>query len=121
MGLCDLAWVLAVLATRACGIGLFCLDPAVAYLGQRFWAMVNLTEPSAGRGWQGWATSGGNWAFDDYRADTLRSRREQREFQAYLGRLRHAHEKAEFTAERCNQPGTAPPTALEHGSPTVTA
>jgi len=38
-----------------------------------------------------------NAAFDDYRAETLRRlEEEQREFQAYLERLRRARDKAEF-------------------------
>jgi Protein of unknown function (DUF2852) len=42
------------------------------------------------------ATSG-NRAFDDYRADTLRRlEEEQREFLAFLDRLRFAKDKAEF-------------------------
>jgi len=39
----------------------------------------------------------GNWAFDEYRAETLRRlEEEQREFKAFLDRLRHAKDKAEF-------------------------
>lgn len=39
----------------------------------------------------------GNRAFDEYRADTLkRLEEEQREFVAYLDRLRRARDKAEF-------------------------
>jgi hypothetical protein len=41
--------------------------------------------------------SSGNWAFDEYRADTLRRlEEEQREFTEYLERLRRAKDKAEF-------------------------
>ena len=41
--------------------------------------------------------SSGNAAFDEYRADTLkRLEEEQREFKDFLGRLRHAKDKAEF-------------------------
>jgi len=47
------------------------------------------------RGLRGAAS--GNQAFDDYRADTLRRLEdEQREFQAFLKRLRQARDKAEF-------------------------
>ena len=50
-----------------------------------------------GQGWQGWGMSSGNRAFDDYRAETLRRlEEEQREFQAYLERLRQARDQAEF-------------------------
>jgi uncharacterized protein DUF2852 len=41
--------------------------------------------------------SSGNWAFDEYRAETLRRlEEEQREFREFLDRLRHAKDKVEF-------------------------
>ena len=41
--------------------------------------------------------SSGNWAFDEYRAETLhRLEEEQRQFKEFLDRLRHAKDKAEF-------------------------
>ena len=41
--------------------------------------------------------SSGNRAFDEYRAETLRKLEdEQKEFQEFLERLRHAKDKAEF-------------------------
>ena len=41
--------------------------------------------------------SSGNRAFDEYRAETLRRlEEEQREFNEFLDRLRHAKDKAEF-------------------------
>jgi hypothetical protein len=41
--------------------------------------------------------SSGNYAFDEYRAETLRRlEEEQREFMTFLDRLRHAKDKAEF-------------------------
>ncbi len=65
--------------------------------------------PGPGRWWQdaegaarrwtggGYARSSGNWAFDEYRAETLRRlEEEQREFRDFLERLRHAKDKAEF-------------------------
>ena len=65
--------------------------------------------PGPGRWWQdaegaarrwtggGYARSSGNWAFDEYRAETLRRlEQEQREFRDFLERLRHAKDKAEF-------------------------
>ena len=65
--------------------------------------------PGSGRWWQdaegaarrwyggGYARSSGNWAFDEYRAETLRRlEAEQREFRDFLERLRHAKDKAEF-------------------------
>ena len=43
------------------------------------------------------APSSGNWAFDEYRADTLRRlEEEQRQFTEYLDRLRRSKDKAEF-------------------------
>jgi len=45
----------------------------------------------------GYRASSGNRAFDEYRAETLRRlEEEQREFMAFLDRLRHAKDKAEF-------------------------
>ena len=45
------------------------------------------------------APPSGNQAFDAYRADTIsRMEEEQREFQAFLERLRQARDKAEFDA-----------------------
>lgn len=57
----------------------------------------NLRSTGPGRAWQNWGMSSGNRAFDDYRSETLRRlEEEQREFQAYLDRLRQARDKAEF-------------------------
>ncbi len=57
--------------------------------------------------------SSGNAAFDEYRADTLkRLEEEQREFKDFLGRLRHAKDKAEFDqfmADRLRRGPNAPP------------
>lgn len=52
-------------------------------------------------GWRGWrreeGASSGNAAFDEYRQDTLRRlEEEQRDFAAFLERLRFAKDKAEF-------------------------
>jgi hypothetical protein len=58
--------------------------------------------------WGTAASSSGNRAFDDYRADTLRRlEEEQREFKEFLQRLRFAKDRAEFDhfmAERRNPP-----------------
>jgi hypothetical protein len=58
--------------------------------------------------WNQRSTSSGNWAFDEYRAETLRHLEdEQREFKEFLDRLRHAKDKAEFDqfmAERGRRP-----------------
>jgi len=55
--------------------------------------------------------SSGNSAFDEYRDETLRRlEEEQREFHAFLKRLRQAKDKAEFDqfmAERRNPPASA--------------
>ena len=55
--------------------------------------------------------SSGNRAFDEYRAETLRRlEEEQREFKAFLDRLRQAKDKAEFDqfmADRARRPGDA--------------
>jgi Protein of unknown function (DUF2852) len=60
-------------------------------------------------GWSGMRSgSSGNRAFDEYRTETLRRlEEEQREFKAFLDRLRHAKDKAEFDqfmAERNHRP-----------------
>ncbi len=63
-------------------------------------AWFNLgAEAGKGRGPWGRARtpSSGNKAFDDYRSDTLRRLEdEEREFQAFIERLRHARDKSEF-------------------------
>jgi Protein of unknown function (DUF2852) len=60
----------------------------------------------------GYRASSGNRAFDEYRAETLRRlEEEQREFMAFLDRLRHAKDKAEFDqfmAERRRPNNTGP-------------
>jgi Protein of unknown function (DUF2852) len=81
--------------------------------GQHWWG------PWSGGRWRGFcggarqAPSSGNRAFDEYRADTLRRlEEEQREFGAFLDRLRFAKDKAEFDdfmAERRQRPPEPPP------------
>lgn len=78
----------------------------------------NIGAGAAGRGWAGFrTTSSGNEAFDDYREQALnRLEEEQREFQAFLERLRKARDKDEFDAfmaERRQRPsnGTTPVSA----------
>ena len=67
---------------------------------------------SAGTWWQP-PRSSGNHAFDEYREDTLRRLEdEQREFHAFLERLRFAKDKTEFDqfmADRRNRSSNAPP------------
>ncbi|PCD77296.1 DUF2852 domain-containing protein [Pseudothioclava arenosa] len=63
--------------------------------------------------------SSGNMAFDRYKTDTLaRLEREQAEFEAFLGRLREARDKAEFDQymddrARAAQDAPAEPEATE--------
>ena len=63
--------------------------------------------------WSARSGSSGNWAFDEYRAETLRRlEEEQREFKEFLDRLRHAKDKTEFDqfmAERGRRPQTPTP------------
>jgi hypothetical protein len=79
--------------------------------GARRWqqqAQSNQAQSNLGGWWGMRSTSTGNRAFDEYRAETLRRlEEEQREFKAFLDRLRHAKDKAEFDefmAERRNRP-----------------
>jgi len=61
---------------------------------QRMERMQSAAEQWTGRGFR---SSSGNRAFDEYRDETLRRlEEEQREFKAFLDRLRHAKDKAEF-------------------------
>ncbi|MBS0247636.1 MAG: DUF2852 domain-containing protein [Proteobacteria bacterium] len=68
--------------------------------------------PFGGGSW-GHQPSSGNAAFDEYRSETLkRLEDEQREFKAFLERLRFAKDKTEFDAfmaERRNRPSSESP------------
>jgi len=92
--------------------------------GRRRWAAYQ-NQGGDGRGpaapWQAWkhwgvsdraAPSSGNRAFDEYRTETLRRLEdEQKEFGAFLERLRFAKDKAEFDEfmqERRQRPSTPP-------------
>jgi hypothetical protein len=79
--------------------------------GARRWQ--HHTPGNPGGWWSMRASSTGNRAFDEYRAETLRRLEdEQREFKEFLNRLRHAKDKAEFDqfmAERGHPPQTPPP------------
>jgi hypothetical protein len=63
--------------------------------------------------------SSGNWAFDEYRADTLRRlEEEERGFRDFLERLRRAKDKEEFDqflAERRGQASHPPEGQAPHG------
>ena len=67
---------------------------------QRMERMQAAAEQWTGRGYRSssdYRSSSGNRAFDEYRDETLRRlEEEQREFKAFLDRLRHAKDKAEF-------------------------
>jgi hypothetical protein len=73
-------------------------------LGKRWarrYGMDPGASPEAGRGWCSWrderAGTSGNIAFDEYRVDTLRRlEEEQKDFAAFLERLRFAKDRAEF-------------------------
>ena len=66
-----------------------------------------------GRGMHGGFHSSGNRAFDEYREETIaRLEEEQREFRAFLERLRKAKDKQEFDqfmAERRSRPANEGP------------
>lgn len=86
------------------------------------------TGPGGWGGWKTWmcgsgpqsAPSSGNRAFDEYRTETLRRlEEEQKEFGAFLDRLRFARDKSEFDqfmAERRSRP-TPPPSGEGEPSP----
>lgn len=65
---------------------------------ERMQRRMERMQGAAGRwGCGNYRTSSGNYAFDEYRAETLRRlEEEQREFLAFYDRLRHAKDKAEF-------------------------
>ena len=71
-------------------------------------AQSNQAQSNPGGWWGVRSGSSGNRAFDEYRTETLRRlEEEQREFKAFLDRLRHAKDKAEFDefmAERGRRP-----------------
>jgi hypothetical protein len=76
-------------------------------------AQSNQAQSNPGGWWGMRSSSTGNRAFDGYRTETLRRlEEEQREFKAFLDRLRHAKDKAEFDqfmAERSRRPQCPPP------------
>ena len=106
--------------------------------GRRAWQATNTSwqenGPPWGGGWtapwKSWCGGGGpssggpssgNHAFDEYKAETLRRLEdEQKEFGAFLDRLRFAKDKAEFDqfmAERRQRPPAppTPPQEPDHG------
>ncbi len=80
---------------------------------RRGWAEEREDQEAPHSWWAGHPfRSSGNRAFDEYKAETLRRlAEEQREFLAFLGRLRHARDKEEFDrfmADRRGPDGAAP-------------
>ena len=84
--------------------------------------------PNAGGGgwnWSRWCggsdrppPSSGNRAFDDYRTETLRRlEEEQREFGAFLDRLRVAKDKAEFDQFMAERRGRPPQPSQDNPEP----
>ena len=62
--------------------------------------------------------SSGNRAFDEYREETLRRLEdEQNEFEAFLERLRHAKDKAEFDQFMADRQGRPPEPPAPGGEP----
>jgi len=88
--------------------------------GRRRREAMNQGEGGPFGAWKSWASgafdrpaaSSGNRAFDEYKADTLRRmEEEQKEFGAFLDRLRFAKDKSEFDqfmAERRGRPPATP-------------
>ena len=98
LGLAVLAYILWSGRMRCCGVGFGRSNDRTHHVGQvQHW----LRQPR----------TSGNWAFDEYRAETLRRLEEEhRAFQEYLGRLRMAKDRAEFDqfmAERAARPESA--------------
>jgi hypothetical protein len=109
-------------------IGLVCLAVMISHrhmCGHRRWAAWHGAEHGPGPGWKTWfgdrpqggpssgGSSSGNHAFDEYRAETLRRLEdEQKDFTAFLERLRFAKDKSEFDQfmnDRRNRPPSTPP------------
>ena len=94
-------------------------------LGKRWarrYGMDPATSPEAGRAWEAWSCgprgrSSGNAAFDEYRVETLRRlEEEQKDFAAFLERLRFARDRQEFEqfmTDRRSRP-EQPPTQDEN-------
>ena len=83
--------------------------------GERWWQNAEGTA----RRWcsGGHMGSSGNWAFDEYRAETLRRlEEEQREFKEFLQRLRKAKDKAEFDQFMAERRRPAPPEPQAQGA-----
>ena len=117
------ATVLAFVLFWPIGLAVLCFMVGTGRIGGR-WAHRNGGKHAADRGGgcgrrRDEAPSSGNRAFDEYRQETLRRlEEEQRDFAAFLERLRFAKDKAEFdqfVADRRQRP-PAPP-AQDHPEP----
>jgi Protein of unknown function (DUF2852) len=102
-------------------------------MGCKSWRRQNGYQANAPwSGWKNWmcgsgqapssGPSSGNRAFDEYRTETLRRlEEEQKDFGAFLDRLRFARDKSEFDqfmAERRTRP-TPPPPSNGEGEPSA--
>lgn len=94
--LAALAWWPLGLATAAFGLGSGRLGYDRCGRPGRWYNFAARGQESTAR-WFASHRSSGNRAFDEYRDETLkRLEEEQREFRAFLDRLRRARDKAEF-------------------------
>jgi hypothetical protein len=120
------AMVLGFIAFFPIGLMILGFMIGAGRIGKRWarrYGMDPAMNPEAGRGWAAWSCGGsratsGNAAFDEYREDTLRRlEEEQKDFAAYLERLRFAKDRAEFEqfmTERRPRP-PAPPAEPQQG------
>ena len=100
-----LAWPVGLLVVAyLAGSGRLQAWRAEAASGPWFGRNGGFASRASGMRWAGFRQGSGNKAFDDYREATLRRLEdEQREFQAFLERLRQARDKSEFDAFMAEQ------------------
>lgn len=117
-----MAMVLGFIAFWPIGLAILFFMIGSGRIG-RYWMQRHAMGPGDGVASPAWArwcgegrSSSGNAAFDEYRQDTLRRlEEEQKDFSAFLERLRFAKDRAEFEqfmADRRARP-QAPPDAPE--------
>jgi len=81
-------------------------------------ARAKMDAAGCGGWWSNTPPSSGNRAFDEYRTETLRRlEEEQREFRAFLERLRFAKDKTEFDAFMAERRNRAQPQEGTTGGP----
>ena len=81
-------------------------------------ARAKMDAAGCGGWWSNTPPSSGNRAFDEYRTETLRRlEEEQREFRAFLERLRFAKDKTEFDAFMAERRNRAQPQEGSAGGP----